>query len=156
MIAQVREASLQKLVFGAGLLPTAGRACRKPQPQPVAHARLARGEQTVARQECTATGHGLDGLPNDNGWRWFTSALAQRQQTGDYDVNSVEVLGGRSKAPRTSTAPTFCATTPPAPRAERPADSAALSANYGWTGRYFNNNTAPTRAGALPWNWAPA
>ena len=61
-------------------------------------------------------GTGWTALPNDNGWRWFTSALAQRQQTGDYDVNSVEVLGGRSKSTRTSTAPTFCATTPPAPR----------------------------------------
>ena len=37
-------------------------------------------------------------LPDENGWRWFASAQAQRETTGDYQVNSARLRSGRSKS----------------------------------------------------------
>ena len=157
VIAQVREAPAAKAGVWCGPVhrqrttPVDG-----PQPQPVAHARLARGEQTRRSTKCTATGHGLDGLPNDNGWRWFTSALAQRQQTGDYDVNSVEVLGGRSKSTKNIDRTYFCATTPPAPGLNAPPTACAERQLWLDGPLFQQQHGAHPRAGALPWNWALA
>ncbi len=58
----------------------------------------------------------------------------------------MEVLGGRSKSTKNIDRTYFLRyDTTRAQGLNAPADSAALSANYGWTGRYFNSNTAPTR-----------
>ncbi|KJA09285.1 hypothetical protein RP29_17410 [Acidovorax temperans] len=147
VIAQVREAKLQKLVFGAGLSTDSGPrlSVDHSHNQWPTHGWRAVNKLSLDKK-AQQLGTGWTALPNDNGWRWFTSALAQRQQTGDYDVNSVEVLGGRSKSTKNIDRTYFLrydATRPQGLNA--PADSAALSANYGWTGRYFNSNTAPTR-----------
>ena len=147
VIAQVREAKLQKLVFGAGLSTDSGPrlSIDHSHNQWPTHGWRAVNKLSLDKN-AQQLGTGWTALPNDNGWRWFTSALAQRQQTGDYDVNSVEVLGGRSKSTKNIDRTYFLRyDTTRAQGLNAPADSAALSANYGWTGRYFNSNTAPTR-----------
>lgn len=147
VIAQVREAKLQKLVFGVGVSTDSGPRLSIDH----SHNQFpADGWRAVNKlsldKNAQQIGTGWTALPDDNGWRWFTSGLAQRQQTGDYDVNSVEVLGGRSKSTKSIDRTYYLRyDTTRAQGLNAPADSAALSVNYGWTGRYFNSNTAPTR-----------
>ncbi|MBY0410243.1 MAG: outer membrane protein assembly factor, partial [Burkholderiaceae bacterium] len=159
VVAQVREAKLQKLVFGPGFSTDSGARLslehshnRLPVIGWRAVSKLALDRETkLASTEWTA-------LPDDAGWRWFTGAQLQREATGDYDVNSGRVRSGRSKStkaidrnyflqydyaytknnPGTSSNPGLAATA-------QAGSSTALSVNYGWTGRYFNNPTAPTR-----------
>jgi translocation and assembly module TamA len=147
VIAQVREAKLQKLVFGVGVSTDSGPRLSIDHTHnqwPTAGWRAI--NKLSLDKKAQQLGTGWTALPDDNGWRWFTSALAQRQQTGDYDVNSVEVQGGRSKSTDNIDRTYFLRyDTTRAQGLNAPANSAALSANYGWTGRYFNSNTAPTR-----------
>jgi translocation and assembly module TamA len=91
-------------------------------------------------------GTGWTGLPNDNGWRWFTSALAQRQPRATTTSTAWTPAGGRSKSTKNIDRTYFLRYDYANSQGlNAPADSAALSANYGWTGRYFNSTTAPTR-----------
>eukprot|EP01034_Spumella_vulgaris_P028756 gene28757-35672_t len=147
VIAQVREAKLQKLVFGVGVSTDSGPRLS------IDHTHNqwpTQGWRAINKlsldKKAQQIGTGWTALPGENGWRWFTSGLAQRQQTGDYDVNSVEVLGGRSQSTKNIDRTYYLRyDTSRAQGLNAPADSAALSVNYGWTGRYFNSNTAPTR-----------
>lgn len=147
VIAQVREAKLQKLVFGVGVSTDSGPRLS------IDHTHNqwpTEGWRAINKlsldKKAQQIGTGWTALPGEDGWRWFTSGLAQRQQTGDYDVNSVEVLGGRSQSTKNIDRTYYLRyDTSRAQGLNAPADSAALSVNYGWTGRYFNSNTAPTR-----------
>ena len=147
VIAQVREAKLQKLVFGVGVSTDSGPRLS------IDHTHNqwpTEGWRAINKlsldKKAQQIGTGWTALPGENGWRWFTSGLAHRQQTGDYDVNSVEVLGGRSQSTKNIDRTYYLRyDTSRAQGLNAPADSAALSVNYGWTGRYFNSNTAPTR-----------
>jgi translocation and assembly module TamA len=159
VVVQVREAPLQKLVFGPGFSTDSGARLSLEHIHnqlPVigwrAVSKLALDRETkLVSTEWTA-------LPNDNGWRWFTGAQLQREATGDYDVNSGRLRYGRSKS------------TPKIDRnyfvqydyahsqgllldrqgaTDASATSTAVSINYGWTGRYFNSLTSPTRGHGL-------
>ena len=137
VIAQVREAKLQKLVFGAGLSTDSGPrlSVDHSHNQWPTHGWRAVNKLSLDKN-AQQLGTGWTALPNDNGWRWFTSALAQRQQTGDYDVNSVEVLGGRSKSTKNIDRTYFLRYgTTPAEGQEAKGHGDALRANNGWKGR---------------------
>ncbi len=147
VIAQVREAQFQRMVFGIGLstdsgprisidhshnhLPTAGWR---------ALSNISYDNQT------SALGSDWLSLPNEDGWRWLTGAQVRREPLGSYDVNSGRLRAGRSQAPN--------------PRFERshilqldyannqgqhaPPSASALGFNWGWTGRYFDSLLAPS------------
>ncbi|MFN4117400.1 autotransporter assembly complex protein TamA [Acidovorax sp.] len=152
VVAQVREAPLQKLVFGPGFSTDSGARLSLEHIHnqlPVlgwrAVSKLSLDRETkLANTEWT-------GLPNNNGWRWFTGAQLQREATGDYDVNSGRLRYGRSKSTKHIDRNYFLQydyahSQGLAEREQLPSNSStAISANYGWTGRYFNSLTAPTR-----------
>ena len=152
VVAKVREAPLQKLVFGPGFSTDSGARLSLEHIHnqlPVigwrAVSKLSLDRETQhLRSEWTD-------LPDDNGWRWFAGAQLQREATGDFDVNSGRLRAGRSKSTKHIDRNYFLQydyahSQGLAASALSPADSsAALSINYGWTGRYFNSLTAPTR-----------
>ncbi len=101
----------------------------------------------------------LTGLPDANGWRWAGLARYMRQDDGELVTTSKTLRIGRMKseehydrnfylqydhanvsgsATRTSTATDALV-----------GDGAAISANYAWTGRYFDSLPVPSRGYGL-------
>ncbi|MFY3386444.1 autotransporter assembly complex protein TamA [Paracidovorax sp. MALMAid1276] len=152
VVAQVREAPLQKIVLGPGISTDSGARLSLEHihnQMPVlgwrAVSKLSLDRETkLANTEWTA-------LPDNRGWRWFTGAQLQREATGDYDVNSGRLRYGRSKSTQHIDRNYFlqydyARSQGLAASAQLASSSStAISVNYGWTGRYFNSLTAPTR-----------
>lgn len=153
VVAQVREAPLQKLVSGVGLSTDSGARLSLDH----THNRLPgigwRALSKLALDRNTKRlGTDWMALPDEGGWRWFSGAQLQRETTGDYEVNSTRLRAGRSQstdhidrnyALQIDTARSQGVNAPPS--------STALSAQFGWTGRYFNNPTNPTRGHGVAW-----
>lgn len=153
VVAQVREAPLQKLVSGVGLSTDSGARLSLDH----THNRLPGiGWRAVSKlaldRNTKRLGTDWMALPDEGGWRWFSGAQLQRETTGDYEVNSTRLRAGRSQstdhidrnyALQFDTARSQGVNAPPS--------SAALSAQFGWTGRYFNSPTAPTRGYGVAW-----
>ncbi|GAA6121763.1 BamA/TamA family outer membrane protein [Acidovorax sp. FG27] len=146
VVAQVREAPLKKVVFGVGLSTDSGPRLsldhihnRMPGLGWRAVSKLSVDRKNkLASTEWTA-------LPEENGWRWFTGAQLQRETTGSYEVNSGRVRGGRTKNGDHIDRSYFLQYDMAKSQGEAaPPSSSSITANYAWTGRYFNNNTAPT------------
>ena len=152
VVAQVREAKVQKLVFGPGFSTDSGArlSLEHIHNQMPGLGWRAVSKLAVDRETQQARSEWTD-LPDDRGWRWFAGGELQRESTGDYDVNSSRLRAGRSKSTRHIDRNYFVQydyanSQGLAANAQLPSDtSTALSLNYGWTGRYFNSLTAPTR-----------
>ncbi|WP_445206437.1 autotransporter assembly complex protein TamA [Acidovorax sp. sic0104] len=147
VVAQVREAPLQKLVFGPGFSTDSGARLslehihnKLPGIGWRAVSKLSLDRETkLASTEWTA-------LPDTNGWRWFAGGQVQREDTGDFETNSGRLRSGRSKSTKAIDRSYFLQYDyANSQGAGAPPSGTAVSVNYGWTGRYFNNMTAPTR-----------
>ena len=146
VIAKVREAKLQKWVFGVGLSTDTGPRLSIDHTynkvpglnwRAVSKLQLDRKNPLISTQ--------LVGLPGENLWRWFASGKLERAPAGDFYTNSAQMRFGRSKAEdriernmylQYDYAKTQGAGAPPG--------ASSLLANYGWTARYFDNNLLPT------------
>lgn len=153
VIAKVREAKLQKWVFGVGLSTDTGPRLsvdhiHNKVPglgwRAVSKLQIDRKNPLLSTQ--------LTALPGADYWRWFVGAKLEREPVGDFDVNSAQLRAGRTRSEehidRTyylqyDYAKTQGTGAPPA--------SSSLLANYGWTGRYFNNTLSPTSGYGLGW-----
>lgn len=149
--AQLREARLQKLVFGPGFSTDSGPRLtldhthnRLPGLGWRALTRLALERRSQsANSEWTA-------LPDEQGWRWFTGGQLLREARDGYAVHSARLRSGRSKSTKHIDRNYFLQYDAAHSQGiGAPAPSSALSANLGWTGRYFNSLTAPTRGHGL-------
>ena len=146
VVAQVRDAPLQKLVFGPGVSTDSGARLslehihnRLPGIGWRAVSKLALDRETkLASTEWTA-------LPGADGWRWFAGGQLQRETTGDYEVNSGRLRTGRSQSTQHIDRNYFLQYDYAHSQGlNAPPSGTAVSVNYGWTGRYFNHLTAPT------------
>ncbi|MFT4241716.1 MAG: BamA/TamA family outer membrane protein [Acidovorax sp.] len=151
VVAQVREARLQKLVFGPGFSTDSGArlSLEHIHNQIPGLGWRAVSKLSLDREAKTASTE-WTALPDDGGWRWFSGGLVQRESTGDYEVHSGRLRWGRSKSTKRIDRSYFLQydyAHSQGPSA--PPSSTALSVNYGWTGRYFDNPTAPTRGHGL-------
>ena len=151
VIAQVRDAPLQKLVFGVGISTDSGPRLsmdhshnRLPALSWRAVSKLALdNKRRLAATDWTA-------LPSASGWRWFSGAQLQRESTGSFEVNSTRLRAGRTQnTDHIDRSYYLQHDTADSQGIGAPASSSAISANFGWTGRYFNNNNAPTRGWGL-------
>ncbi len=153
VMAQVREAKLQKWVFGAGVSTDSGPRLSIDH----IHNRLPfLGWRAVSKLQLDRKAKLLSSdwtaLPDERGWRWFAGALAQRETTGSYEVNSARLRSGRAKSDtRIDRAAYLQYDYARNQGVNAPPPSSALSANYSWTGRYFNNVVNPTRGFGLAW-----
>ena len=147
VVAQVREARLQKLVFGPGFSTDSGARLSLEH----IHNQLPGiGWRAVSKllldRETKQASTEWTALPGDNGWRWFAGGQVQRESTGDYEVNSGRLRSGRSKSTQRIDRSYFLQYDYANSQGlNAPPSGTALSVNYGWTGRYFNSLTAPTR-----------
>lgn len=153
VIAQVREAKLQKWVFGVGASTDTGPRLSVDH----IHNRVpglgwrAVSKLQLDRQNPLLSTRLVD-LPNDDGWAWFTSAKAERQKLGDYYTNSAQLQFGRIKnADRIDRHYYLQYDFAKLQGAGAPSSSSSVTANYGWTGRYFNNPTSPTSGFGFAW-----
>lgn len=151
VVAQVRESKLQKMVFGAGFSTDSGPRLSVDH----IHNRLPwLGWRSVTKLSLDRDAQLLDtewvSLPNDDGWRRFGAGQAKREATGSYDVNSVRLRAGVSQTAGYIDRNYYVQyDAAHAQGIGAPPESGAISANYGWTGRYFNNATNPTRGYGL-------
>ena len=99
----------------------------------------------------------LSSLPNANGWRWATLARYMRQDDGVLTTTSQTLRAGRAQAGERYDRSFFLqydhARVTGSGSAVVPdallGDGAALSANFGWTGRYFDSLPVPSRGHGL-------
>ena len=149
--AQVREAKLQKWVFGAGVSTDSGARLSIDH----IHNRLPLlGWRAVSKLQLDRKNKLLSSdwmaLPDERGWRWFAGAQMQRETTGSYEVNSARLRSGRAQTgTRIDRAMYLQYDYASNQGVSAPPSSSALSANYSWTGRYFNSPSNPTRGFGL-------
>ena len=153
VIAQVREAKLQKWVFGIGASTDTGPRLSVDH----IHNRVpGLGWRAVSKLQLDTKNPLLStrlvDLPNEDGWAWFTGAKAEREELGDYDTNSLQLQFGRTKsADRIDRNYYLQYDFTKLQGAGAPSSSSSITANYGWTGRYFNNPTSPTSGFGFAW-----
>lgn len=151
VIAQLREAPLQKVVMGAGFTTDNGPRLSIDH----IHNQLPLlGWRAVSRlsvdNDIKSLGTEWNAIPNDRGWRWFTGGELKREASGSYIVDSGRLRGGRNKTSDHIDRSYFLQYDYAQNRGtDAPPSASAVTANWGWTGRYFDNNAAPTRGHAL-------
>jgi translocation and assembly module TamA len=151
VIAQVREAPMQKVVLGVGFTTDNGARVSLDHIynqlpwldwRAVTKISLERDKRLL---NSTWTG-----LPGEDGWRWGSLAEVKREKAGTYDVDSGRLRLGRVKSEGHIERAYFVQYDYAANRgsdipASAAAPASALSLNWNWTGRYFDDNNNPRR-----------
>ncbi|WP_093442645.1 autotransporter assembly complex family protein [Variovorax sp. 770b2] len=151
VVAQLREAPLQKVVLGAGFTTDNGPRLSIDH----IHNQIPLlGWRAVSRlsvdNDIKSLGTEWNAIPDDKGWRWFSGAELKREESGSYIVDSGRLRGGRNKSSDHIDRSYFLQYDYAQNRGiNAPPSASAVTANWGWTGRYFDNNSAPTRGYAL-------
>ena len=149
----MREAPLQKVVLGVGFTTDSGpRLSVDHIHNQHAAARLARRLQALARPEhASRSAPSGTRSPTTRAGAGSTRRSCKSETSGSYDGRQRPRCAAAAARPATtSTAATSCSTTTRRTTASTPPPSAsALSLNWGWTGRYFDNAGAPTRGHGL-------
>lgn len=151
VLAQVREAALQKFVFGIGYTTDSGPRLSVDH----IHNKLPLLDwRAVSRlsldNKAQSLGTALTGLLDENHWRWFGSGLLQREQSGSFDVTSGSLRYGRSKSTDRIDRSWFGQYDYARySGADAPPPASTVSANWNWTGRYFDDALRPRRGQGL-------
>lgn len=153
VIAQVREAKLQKWVFGVGASTDTGPRLSLDH----VHNRMpGLGWRALTKLNIERKNPMLStqwtGLPDESLWRWFAGAKAERAPAGDFNVNSGQLRAGRTKAADRIDRFYFLQYDyAKAQGTDAPPASSSITANYGWTGRYFDNSLDPRSGFGFAW-----
>ncbi|MDA7415428.1 autotransporter assembly complex protein TamA [Xenophilus arseniciresistens] len=151
VIAQVREAPYQKVVLGVGFTTDNGPRVSVDH----IHNRMPLlGWRAVSKLSVERDTQVLNttwtSLPGESGWRWGALGELKKEQAGTYDVNSGRVRYGLSKAGDHIDYATFLQYDYAENVGESaPPSASALSVNWHWTGRYFDDAGAPRRGWGL-------
>ncbi len=151
VIAQLREAPMQKVVLGAGFTTDSGPRLSADH----IHNRMPLlGWRAVSKlsvdRETKSLGTEWNQIPDDKGWRWFGSGLLKNEVSGSYKVDSGRLRGGLGKTSDHIDYNYFLQYDYATNRGfNAPPSASALSVNWGWTGRYFDDAGAPTRGHGL-------
>ncbi|MGJ7483614.1 autotransporter assembly complex protein TamA [Variovorax sp. LT2P21] len=151
VIAQVREAPLQKVVAGVGFTTDSGPRVSLDH---VHNQMPLLGWRAVSKlsidQKTQSLGTDWNGIPDDTGWRWFGSGLLKHETAGTYDTDSGRLRAGRGRTGDRIERSLFLQYDYATNQGTgAPPSASAISANWGWTGRYFDDNAAPTRGQGL-------
>lgn len=151
VIAQLREAPLQKVVMGVGFTTDNGPRLSIDH----THNRMPLlGWRAVSRlsldNDIQSLGTEWNAVPDDRGWRWFAGGELKSEQSGSYVVDSGRLRGGRNKSSDHIDRSYFLQYDYAHNRGtDAPPSASAVTANWGWTGRYFDDNSAPSRGYGL-------
>ncbi|MEJ8855785.1 BamA/TamA family outer membrane protein [Variovorax robiniae] len=146
VIAQVRDAPLQKVVLGVGFTTDNGARVSLDH----THNQMPLlGWRAVSRlqfdQKTQLVNTQWTDVPGERAWRWFTGAQLKRDTSGDYEVDSARLRGGMSTSTDHIDRSYFLQYDNAQNKGVgAPPSASALTLNWGWTGRYFNNNAQPT------------
>ncbi|QNK69468.1 autotransporter assembly complex protein TamA [Variovorax sp. PAMC26660] len=149
--AQLREAPLQKVVLGAGFTTDNGPRLSIDH----IHNQIPLlGWRAVSRlsvdRDIKSLGTEWNAIPDDHGWRWFAGSEIKREESGSYIVDSGRLRGGRNKSSDHIDRSYFLQYDYAQNRGvNAPPSASAVTANWGWTGRYFDSNSAPSRGYGL-------
>ncbi len=151
VIAQVREAPLQKIVLGAGFTTDSG---ARVSVDHIHNKMPLLGWRAVSKlsidRETQSLGTEWNDIPDDRGWRWFSSGQLKSETSGSYKVDSGRLRGGLGKSSDHIDYSYFLQYDYAQNRGiDAPPSASAISANWGWTGRYFDNAGQPTRGHGL-------
>ncbi|NVM87263.1 translocation and assembly module TamA [Variovorax sp. SG517] len=151
VIAQLREAPLQKVVLGVGFTTDNGPRLSVDH---IHNQVPLLGWRAVSRlsvdNDIKSLSTELKAIPDDHGWRWFSGAELKSEQSGSYVVDSGRLRGGRSKSGDHIDRSYFLQYDYAQNRGTNaPPSASAVTANWGWTGRYFDDNSAPSRGYGL-------
>ncbi|WP_213955205.1 BamA/TamA family outer membrane protein [Variovorax sp. dw_954] len=146
VIAQVRDAPLQKVVLGVGFTTDNGARVsidHTNNQMPVLGWRAVSRLQFDQNTQFVSTQ--WTDVPGERGWRWFGGGQLKRDTSGDYEVDSARVRGGMSTSTDHIDRSYFLQYDNAQNKGVgAPPSASALTLNWGWTGRYFNNPAQPT------------
>ncbi len=147
VIAQLREAKMQKIVFGLGFSTDTGPRVSVDHTHnempPLGWRALNQVEAGLKAQSLATT---WTDMPKASGWAWNTGLKLERSEYGDIRANSASLTGGRSRsADRTERAYSLQFDASNSEDSEGPHSSSSLMGKYTWTGRYFDDRINPTR-----------
>lgn len=146
VIAKVREAKLQKWVFGVGVSTDTGPRLSIDHiynKVPYLDWRAVSKLQIDKKNPLISTQ--LMGLPGEDLWRWFASGKLERAPAGDFNTNSAQLRFGRNKAEDRIERNLYLQYDYAKTQGDgAPPGASSLLANFGWTTRYFDNNLLPT------------
>jgi translocation and assembly module TamA len=148
---QVREAKLQKLVLGVGASTDSG---ARLSAEHTHHKLPVIGWRALSKlsfdRDHKLLGTELTAPPDENQWRWVTSALLQQQHDGSFDVTNQRLRVGRTQAGERIDR-TYYLQLDRARSAGvgAPETANAVSANYAWTQRRFDSLPFPSRGYGL-------
>ncbi len=154
----LREAPLHRVVLGIGVSTDTGpRASLE-----YTHNQLpVLGWRAVTKlqldRKAPFAGVELTAIPGEDGWRWGVAARAERLDDGTLVTNAQQLRVGRSRAGDHIDRNVYVQYDRATVRAEpgTPAeltdigDGTAISANYIWTGRYFDRTPYPSQGFAI-------
>ncbi|WP_083716052.1 BamA/TamA family outer membrane protein [Pseudacidovorax sp. RU35E] len=151
VVAQVREAKLQKIVLGAGFTSDSGPRLSADH---IHNQMPLLGWRAVTKLSVDRNTRSLNSewsaIPGDDGWRWITSGELKQDLSGDYEVDSGRARFGRSKSdPKIDRAYYLQYDYALNRGVGAPPSASAVSANWSWTGRYFDDAGAPRRGWGL-------
>ncbi len=147
VIAQIREAPFQRMIFGVGVSTDSGPRIsvdhthnQMPPTDWRAVSKFAYDNKTV-----TLNSEWMS-LPNESGWRRVVGGDLLEEPTGNYDVRSGRVRMGRiqegdDRIDRSHMLQLDYANNQ---GVDAPPSASSVSFNWGWTGRYFDSNILPS------------
>lgn len=146
VIAQLREAKNQKIVFGLGFSTDTGPRVSVDhthnQMWPFGWRAL---NQVALGTSTQLLATRMTAMPAASGWAWYTGAAMERSDYGDFRARSVSLTGGRLKSSEHIDRRYYLqydlGTTE---GSDAPGSSSSLLGNYAWTGRYFDDRTNPS------------
>lgn len=146
VIAQLREAKMQKIVFGLGFSTDSGPRISidhtHNEMPPLGWRALNQVEAGLRTQSMATT---WTDMPKASGWAWNTGLKLERSEYGDIRANSASLNGGRSRtADRTERRYSLQFDASNSEDSAGPHSSSSLMAKYNWTGRYFNDRINPS------------
>ncbi|MDH0202290.1 autotransporter assembly complex protein TamA [Comamonas aquatica] len=153
VIAEVREAKLQKWIYGLGVSTDTGfRFSIDHTHNRVPYLDWRAQSKLQLDQKNPQLSTRLTSLPDYSGWNYFVGAKAAREELADYMANSATLVAGRSKSEDKIDRSYYLQYDMAKAQGDgAPPSSSSITLNYGWTGRYFNNPTNPTRGYGLGW-----
>lgn len=146
VIAQLREAKLQKMVFGLGYSTDTGARASIDH----THNRMwPFGWQALNRVtaglETQSLSTNWTAMPAPSGWAWNTGLALERSDVGDIKSNSLSLTGGRNYSGYQAEQRYYLQyDASNAEGGDAPANSSSLLGNYSWTGRFFDDRVSPT------------
>lgn len=147
VIAQLREARYQKVVFGLGFSTDTGPRVSVDhthnQMWPFGWRALNQLAVGTSTQRLATQ---WTAMPRASGWAWYTGAALERSDDyGDFRTRSASLLGGRMKSAEHIDRRYYLQyDTSSTDGVGAPTGSSSLLGNYAWTGRYFDDRTNPT------------